>query len=30
MFSVPSQIVWHCASRNWRATGQFSIYPLPP
>ena len=25
MFSVPSQIVWHCASRSWRAIGQSSM-----
>ena len=30
MFSVPSQIVWHCASRSCRAIGQSSMYPLPP
>ena len=30
MFSVPSQMVWHCASRSWRAMGQSSMYPLPP
>ncbi len=27
---MPSQIVWHCASRSWRAIGQSSMYPLPP
>ena len=30
MFSVPSQMVWHWASRSWRAMGQSSMYPLPP
>ena len=27
---MPSQMVWHCASRSWRAMGQSSMYPLPP